>query len=357
MRFAMAEELINDLDYLAARFHGRRSRVAEAERLDALCRLRTIPELAAAVFPDAKLQTSAEFQRRTVEDSLSEFSHSLRYLNETGSDLLAWMLVRFQVENLKVLLRGFLDHAPIEGLQEHLIMLPADRALDVNELLAAETLERFVDRLPREMPRKALRLALDHYSGQLRPFFLEAALDQGYFQELLARAGRLSDADREVVAPIIEQEVNMFLLMLAVRGRFGYGLTPEMLLPLHVRSRGIPTGRFNAMLTVPDLRTAAAFAVGRVIDALPPEHEAGETSRALDAAELEALAWKRFLRLANRACRRSHMGLGAIIGYAVIRRVEVANLISLSEGIRAGVAPESIRARLIPRHDEEVAYV
>ena len=60
--------------------------------------------------PNYKL--AAEFQRRTLEDLLAELSHSLRYLNETGSDLLAWMLVRFQVENLKVLLRGFLDHAP-----------------------------------------------------------------------------------------------------------------------------------------------------------------------------------------------------------------------------------------------------
>ena len=357
MGLAMAEVMINDLDYLAARFHGRRGRVAEAERLDALCRLRTIPELAAAVFPDAKLQTSAEFQRWTLEDLLSELSHSPRYLDEAGSDLLAWMLVRFQVENLKVLLRGFLEHAPIEVLREHLVSLPGDLALDANELLAAETLERFVDRLPREMPRKALRIALDKYSGQLRPFFLEAALDRGYFQELVARASQLSDEDKEVVAPIVEQEVNMFQLMLVVRGKFGYGLTPELLLPLHIRWCGMPTGRFHAMLTAPDLRTAAVFAVGRVIDALPPEHESGETSGALDAAELEALAWKRFLRLANRAFRRSHMGLGAIIGYAGIRRVEVANLITLSEGIRAGVAPESIRARLIPRYDQEVAYV
>jgi vacuolar-type H+-ATPase subunit C/Vma6 len=353
----MAQVMVNDLDYLAARIHGRRGRVAEAERLDALCRLRTIPELTGAVFPDTKLRTSAEFQRWTVEDSIAELFHSLRYLDETGGDLLAWMLVRFQVENLKVLLRGFLDHAPIEVLREHLLSLPTDLALDVDQLLAAETLERFVDRLPREMPRKALRVVLDHYSGPLRPFFLEAALDQGYLQELLARAGRLSDEDKEVVAPIIEQEVNMFLLMFAVRGRFGYGLTPELLLPLHIRSRGIPIGRFNAMLAAPDLRTAAAFAVDRVIDALPPEREAGETMGTLDAAELEALTWKRFLRLANRAFRRSHMGLGAIIGYAVIRRVEVANLISLSEGIRAGIAPESIRARMIPRHDEEVANV
>jgi vacuolar-type H+-ATPase subunit C/Vma6 len=353
----MAEVMINDLDYLAARFHGRRSRVAEAERLDALCRLRTIPELADAVFPDTKTQTSVAFQRGTLADLVSELSHSTRYLAEAGGDLLAWMLVRFQVENTKVLLRGFLDRTPLEELEAHLLVLPKNLALDANALLGAETLERFVARLPRELPRQALRVALDTYRGQLRPFFFEAALDRGYFQELLARAGRLSDEDKEVVAPIIEQEVNMFLLMLTVRGRFGYGLTPELLLPLHIRSRGIPIGRFNAMLTAPDLRAAAAFTVGRVIDTLPAEHEAGETSRALDAAALEALAWKRFLRLAHRAFRRSHMGLGAIIGYAGIRRVETANLITLSEGIRARVAPESIRARLIPRSDPEVAYV
>lgn len=357
MGLVMAEVMINDLDYLAARFHGRRGRVAEAERLDELCRLRTVPELADAVLPDAKLQTSAAFQRGTLADLVWELSHSIRYLDEAGGDLLAWMSVRFQVENTKVLLRGFLDRTPLEELETHLLVLPENLALDASALLGAATLEQFVARLPRELPRQALRGALGTYRGQTRPFFLEAALDRGYFQELLDRAGRLADEDKEVVAPIIEQEVNMFLLMLAVRGRFGYGLTPEMLLPLHIRSRGVPIGRFNAMLTAPDLRTAASWAVGRVIDTLPAEHESSETSGSLDAADLEALAWQRFLRLANRAFRRSHMGLGAIVGYTGIRRVEVANLITLSEGIRAGIAPEVIRARLVPRHNEEVACV
>jgi V/A-type H+/Na+-transporting ATPase subunit C len=357
MGFAMAEVMINDLDYLAARIHARRGRVAEAERLDALCQLRTISELADAVFPGSSLQTSAEFQRWILEGLLSELSHYPRYLDEAGGDLLTWMLVRFQVENLKVLLRGFLEHAPIEVLREHLVSLPRDLALNANELLAAGTLEEFLDRLPMAVLRKTLRVAGGTYRDHRRPFFLEAALDQGYFKELLVRAGRVSEEDQEVVAPIIEQEVNLFLLMLIVRGRFGYGLNPELLLPLHIRSPGIPIGHFNAMLTAPDLRTAAAFGIGRVIDALPPEHESGETAGALDVAELEALAWKRFRRLANRAFRKSHMGLGAIIGYVGIRRVEVANLITLSEGIRAGVPPESIRARLIPRRDREVAYV
>jgi hypothetical protein len=96
--------------------------------------------------------------------------------------------------------------------------------------------------------------------------------------------------------------------------------------------------------------------VGRVLDALPSE-QASEALATVDPAALEALAWKRFLRLANRAFRRSHMDLGAVVGYAGIRRVEVANLISLSEAIRTGMAAEVVRARLIPRTDLESAYV
>ena len=63
------------------------------------------------------------------------------------------------------------------------------------------------------------------------------------------------------------------------------------------------------------------------------------------------------MRLANRAFRRSHMGMGAVVGYTGIRRVEVANLITLSEGIRAGMAAETIRARLLPRAGMEAANV
>ena len=353
----MAQVAENNLDYLAACLHGRRGRVAEGERLKGLCRLRTISELSQAVFTDVELQTCAEVQGRTVEDLLSELSRARRYLDETGGELVAWMLARFQVENLKVLLRGFLDRTPLEVLQKHLVALPVEFALHARKRLAAQTLDRFIDDLPMGMPRQALRVALGSYPDQSRPFFFEAALDRGYFQELLARADRISEPDKKAVLLVIQQEVNIFQFLLAVRGRFGYGLLPELLLPLHIKGCGLTSNRFNAMLHAPNLRAAAGFAVGRVIDGLPPEPESKTTSGRLDAARLEAMAWQRFLRLANRAFRQSHMGLAAIIGYLAIRRVEVANLVILSEGIRAEITPDNLLAHLIPHQDREVAYV
>jgi len=87
----------------------------------------------------------------------------------------------------------------------------------------------------------------------------------------------------------------------------------------------------------------AALAAGVAVDELP----AG-AKEAWTPADLEPLAWARYYRLANRAFRRSHMGLGAVVAYTAIRRVELANLITLSEGIRLSRPPDVLRRCLIP---------
>jgi vacuolar-type H+-ATPase subunit C/Vma6 len=103
------------------------------------------------------------------------------------------------------------------------------------------------------------------------------------------------------------------------------------------------------MLNDPDLYTSAGRVAQRVLDAVPFEHGQNDGSMTVDASALEGLAWKRFFRLANLAFRKSNIGLGAIMGYSGLRRIEVANLITISEGIRSSMAAETIRGRLIPR--------
>ncbi len=353
----MGRANVNDVEYLAARLHGRRSRLAEAGRLDELSRLTGVPELGHALYPEAGFHGTADFQQRLVQDLAAELSGWLRHLEGAGAELIAWMLVRFQVENLKVLVRGRANGTPLPALRDHLIALPHDLELDVEGLMSAESWMTFADRLPTPALRWSVRKAAGSHADPEQTFFLEAALDREYFRELLVRAGRLAEADRELIQPIVLQELDLFHLMLVVRGRFHYGLSADSLRPLHVRGSGIPGGRFIAMLEAPDVVAAAGFAVGRAIDAVPAERKTDGATAAVDPADLEALGWKRFLRLANRSFRRSHMGLGAIVGFAGLRRVEVANLITLSEGIRARIPAETIRARLTPRTDRETAHV
>lgn len=148
----MTRASANDLDYLATRLHARRSRMAEAERLDELCRVRTLPELGRALFPGAEISVTADFQRRLVEKLVREISDCLKHLEGEAQELMAWLLARFQWEDAKILLRGFLNLTPLETLQPHLVDLPSDLALDTPSLMSAKSLEDFVTRLPVRLP-------------------------------------------------------------------------------------------------------------------------------------------------------------------------------------------------------------
>ncbi len=354
--------MANDLDYLATRLHGRRSRLAEAGQLEGFCRLRDFSELGRARYPETQFRAPKEFQRRLAQDLVPELSGFLQHLEGTGADLLAWMLVRFQVEDIKVVLRGWRRQMPLERVEEFLLPLPPALALDIPGLIAANSLRQFIDRLPPAELRNSLRddtrgnSALVSSSGTPPLFLVEAALDRGYFRELLARGQRLPEEDRELIQPILCQEVDAFHLMLAVRGRFHYGLTGELLALWHVPGSGISRDRFTRMLSGADVASVAALARGTAIDRLPEQTGANGHSK-IDPSMLEALASKRFLHLSNRAFRRSPAGLGAVAGYVGIRRVEIVNLITISEGLARRTEFESLRRRLTPRPALDSVYV
>ncbi len=267
----MRDLTLTNLDYLTARLHGRRSRMAEASRLDTLCRLRTVPDLLRQIAPDSKPQSVADFQRRLAEALTREVAEFLPLLDKPGARLVAWMLLRLQ---LKV------PAAPVSWAA-------------------------FAASLPAGPLRKSVQEARGHPA---RPFFMEAALDHAYYRELLLRMEALREEERMVVEPLVRFEAASFQHQLLARGQLNYGLTPDNL---------------------------AQFELGGVSHA--------------NELPATAVTRDRLYRLANRAMRCSPSGLGTVVGYVALRRVELANLTTLSEGLRLGLSGESIRARMTPR--------
>lgn len=344
----MTQSIPMEKNFLAAMLHGRRSRLAEAGRLDELCLIRTVHELARVLYPDEPVSSALGLQRRMVAGLLHELGRLAGGTEEDCRALLPWLRIRFQVENLKVLARGRSTGTSLESLQRHLIPLPRDLALDVPKLVAAESTSAFFEQIPNPVLCKRLHAVDEICRTQPGTFHLEAALDNAYLGEMAFRAQGIAGEDRMPILAAIRQEIDIFHLMLAVRGKFSYGLKPETLIGLHVRDGALTRERFAAMLAARDLEAVEDMAVGRVIDARP---------KTADPAELEILAWNRLLRLANKAFRQGHMGMGAVVGYTILRRVELANLITLCEGLRTGIAPGALRARLIPRTVAEAAHV
>lgn len=350
-------ETINDMEFLGARLHGRRSRLAEGDRLDGLCRLGSLPPLFDSFAPAGPVHATSDFQRHLVESLCREIFEFTHYLQGAVLGVVEWMLVRFQVENLKLLARGLLRSRSLEEISPRLLPLPNPLVFAPSPLVRTGSFHDFAALLPDPALRESTLRFLKLNPTPASPFVAEAILDMVWLREWLRRIARLPPAERMLVRALAQQEADMFHLLLVARGKFHFHLDPALLRPLHVAETQITRGRFDAMLAAPDLRALAQLALGRVIDVEPAPRQPQSPGADFIASDLETLARNRLLRLANRAFRRSHMGPAAVIGYIGIRRMEIANLITISEGLRLGASPESIRVRLLPRKSAEAVYV
>jgi vacuolar-type H+-ATPase subunit C/Vma6 len=265
------------------------------------------------------------------------------------------MPLRFESENLKVLLRSSITKVNPEDAAGHPVHVPGLKPTEVHALAIAGSVTDFLRALKEDPIKRSLGSAVSEYGEDARPFFFEAAIDRGYLMELIARFNVLSESDRADAGSLTRSEADIFHLVLLLRGRFNYGLALDQLLPLHVTGASISGPTFADMLNDTDPLTAVNRVVMRVLGPLP--FEGGRGDAAIPVTVLERLARRRYLRVANMTFRRSHMGFGAVVAYLGIRRIEIANLITVSEGIRAGMDPDAIRARTIPRMDTEGAYV
>ena len=344
-----------DIDFLAAKLHGWRSRLAEDERLDELSRIRTVAELARRIAPEGSFRDAAPLQRHLIEAHVRELGGLAIAVGGPAGALLNWQRTRFQAENLKVLARGAARRMPLDSLTSRLIALPEDLALDLapyadrpdDETLAA-WLRRF---LPPGSPlRKALEQDDEAFREATEPFLAEAALDRAYLLLLLRHARAVRGEDGDGVRRLVRHEIAIFNTMLAMRGRHHYQLPPELLGAAFVPGGSLERATFDKAIACEE--QAAAF---RLLAA--PLDPQGAAVAQPEASVLETMAWNRYLRLANALFRQSRMSIGVAVGFAAIRRIELANLITLCEGMRMGMEPFRLRQRLIPRSILEDAHV
>jgi len=346
-----------DLDFLAALLHARYSKMVKGDRLIELSRIQNLSDLFQSVYPDKTIEDNNDFQKKILFDFISELYGFYAYLSKDYICFINWLTMRFQLENLKILLRGFFNKIPFLRIKSFIINLPGALSLNLKKLSEAETFDEFIKNSPKGFFQDILKSAAKIYGDKTKPFFIEAFLDSAYFNELISKTNSLKSTDRDYIKPIVDQEIDIFHLMLITRGVMNYNLPPDQLKLFHVKGTAIPKRIFTALLNESDLGLFIKKLEGRVIDFIPLELTKTDQSTALDLSILESLAWKRFNHLCHRVFYTNHMGFGAVIGYIGLRRIEIFNLIVLSEGIKEKFGSDFIRKHLILKDYGEASHV
>lgn len=176
----------------------------------------------------------AAFERSLMQAWLNELSALLRPLEGASRRLLMQWASRYELLNIKALVRGKVGQLPNEEIERSLFALPGFLSLNHDELLNTDSVPELLRHLQKTRYRRIATQALRRYEERPDAFLLDATLDQQFYSELGARAQQLSSTDRTAILDLIGRIVDRHNLVWSLRYRFNYGLQPSEVLYLAI---------------------------------------------------------------------------------------------------------------------------
>ena len=290
--------------------------------------------------PDA-----AALERRLWAHLVTVSRAPVHLLQGSPRALLDWYWRRFEVDNLKTVLRAVHHRAPAETLEATLIPLGPGSRLPWRALGESTSVPGLVERLRGTFYGSVLEQALDTYRREGQLFVLEVALDLAYFGRLLRLMDQLTGRDRQEARRFLGFWVESQNLLWAYRYRIYAGLSPEEILnyTLHRGLRVDAAAVREIALGAPLAEMVARF-WGERIPGLAQLQDRPEP----EALPVLELLFQRHLHgMAQRALSKYSLHLGIVLAFQVLLFDEVQDLVTLIEGKAAGWPQERIRPYFI----------
>lgn len=337
----MKAKIATDLDFVIAKTRAKHSLIYEGDRLSALVHHRALPDLAHELFPTETFASHTALERRLVVAYADSLAQLWRYMESPRDRLFIALGLRLQIENIKVRLRSYVSGLRLPPESLPVIGLPEPFRWEAEESARPAGVQSILDTIPEPLLRRAAGEAFVLYTDYPVPLYLEAGLDQGYLR-ILGEAWRdLEAEDRRVTKPLVDLESDIHNLMFVLRARVNFNLDRAMV----VRLAGggaedlSPAGWVSAAAdggTVREILARAPAYMQRALIDIPAELGA-----------IEQALWQRFYRTADRVYYRSQFNVGCPYAFAAIKRMELANLITVVEAVRYGLPAEDTLKRLL----------
>ena len=205
--------------------------VPDAEMADALGS-RGLPQLAAGF----NNQDHRSLEQRIIAEVLDETKVLIRPLTGAARGFLIYWTERFEVSNVKTLLRGKMTGERPASLINRLTPMGAFGRLDVQDLAHAEDVSELLRRLEAGPYAGIVRHARRAFEESHDPFILDAALDRGYYEGLAHRAQPLENQAGAAFRRLMGTLIDRINLVWMLRYRFNYNLPPAQVYFLLVAS-------------------------------------------------------------------------------------------------------------------------
>jgi V/A-type H+-transporting ATPase subunit C len=277
------------------------------------------------------------------------FRAPLKLLQGKPRTLLDWLWRRFEVANLKTIIRSVAADLPSKRILAAMIPLGAGSDLPWDTLVEVQSLPALLPTLRMSFHGQryahALKPAIEQYRREGKRFILEVALDLAYYRHLLRLIDGLSRSDRHDAGRFLAPLIDGYNLLWAFRYRTYFHLSPEEILNYTLQRRlKVDAAMVRQIATGMSLQEATR----EIWDNRLPGLERLDDLPLADALpELELLLRRYRYALAQRTLEGFPFQLGTILAYTVLLESEIQDVIAIIEGKAMGLAQEQIRPMLI----------
>lgn len=286
----------------------------------------------------------AAFERALMQTWLDELSALLRPLEGPARRLLTQWASRYELLNIKALVRGKIGQLSNEQIERSLFSLPGFLSLNHDELLNTDSVPELLRHLQKTRYQRIATQALRRYEERPDPFLLDATLDQQFYSELIDRANQLPSTDRNEILNLIGRMVDRHNLVWSLRYRYNYHLQPSETLYLAIDGgRILNRDVLQRAINADTLDEALQKLPGSVLGGRPLPRQI----TLIEAAMREDLA-----AYARIAMRRSPSALTSVLAYLVLRYYEITTLYAIVHARENGLSRELLLEAISPLREE-----
>ncbi|MEL0587699.1 MAG: V-type ATPase subunit [Candidatus Thiodiazotropha sp. (ex. Lucinoma kazani)] len=172
-------------------------------------------------------QKSRLVEQALLHRLMNELSVLLRPLSGRSRGLMLYWPRKFELYNLKTLIRGKLNTLGIEEIRDNLFDLPENIRLPHESLLQAENVLEMLRQLDQGPYALIARQARNVFEEQHENFSLDAAIDRLYYTGMLRHANITDSIDKRGLKKVIGVMVDRQNILWLLRYRLVYHFAPS----------------------------------------------------------------------------------------------------------------------------------
>ncbi len=290
--------------------------------------------------------TSRKLERAFTENLIESYVKLIKNSPEEAALFLSAYVLRFEIENLKVLIKAVNSGLVAEDRLGRIYFSAEDflrRRPLMEELAKAYDLRQMQNSLRDSIYQAAFNSGMQTYEEKGSTSAFDISLDRVFYDKIWDAYWKLPKKDRSHALFYAATENDGFTLLMALRGKALSHSENWLKEAVPLKNFKLPSATLEALLTAPDFesafRAASRTSYGKyLVRGSSQEETLAAAERAFRIAVFEHAKAGSVSEIFN---------VGAALAFMMVKEAEVHNLIAMSAGVEGGVAGERIQSQLL----------